>query len=130
MKLIQLPALQKATVTFIESAIVTALIAGLTAIGPVLNETGPIAWKRVIILLGYAIIVSLVLSIVAYLKAWNPVLGAIVESEATAIEKSVEKSTILQVQPSPAPRMVVAETNKVSESVAVQSAVDPNKQSI
>lgn len=72
----QKTATQQALVQFIESIIITAIIAGIVSIATALTGTGAINWREVGLNFGLAVAFSLAHSLTAYLKAM-PATGQI-----------------------------------------------------
>lgn len=60
---------QQAFIQFIESILITAIIAGLVSISGLITGTGPLNWTQVGIDFGLAVAFSLAHSLAAYLKA-------------------------------------------------------------
>ena len=60
---------QQALIQFIESIVITALIAGVASISNLLIGNGQINWQQAGITFGFAIVFSLAHSLSAYLKA-------------------------------------------------------------
>jgi hypothetical protein len=72
----QKTATQQALIQFVESIVITAIIAGIVSISSALTGTGAINWREVGLNFGLAVAFSLAHSLTAYLKAM-PATGQI-----------------------------------------------------
>lgn len=79
----------------LESAIITALIAGLAALQPVLSGTGPIDWHQAALAFGYAALFSLAISLATYLKGSNIALSTAIATIVDALEQRYQAQQAL-----------------------------------
>lgn len=93
----------RALVQFLESMLITACIAGLLSIEPLIAGTGSIDWQVAATTFGLAVFFSLAHSIAAYFKPSQPDLSAAVSAVVDELEahtKPVSSSpTMPTVQP-------------------------------
>jgi hypothetical protein len=81
---------QKALIQLAESLVITALIAALIAIGPVLLATGPIDWTHALLAFVIAFVFSVAHGGAAYLKAYNVPLATVLDADISAVEQKIE----------------------------------------
>lgn len=117
---------QQALIQFLESIVITALIAGIASISNVLIGDGQINWTQAGITFGFAIVFSLAHSLSAYLKALPAPdqqgqpdyssLGSVLDSFLNTLQQRLDVArTPVVVQP-------------VVQPVAVQQAATPAPQ--
>lgn len=71
---------------FAENIVVAGLVAGLTAIAPYIQGTGTIDWQTVLHVFAIASIFAVLNAISTGIKAINPTLGTIMESDVQAAQ--------------------------------------------
>lgn len=87
---------KRALIQFAESMTITAIIAGIVTITPLIEAQGPMDWKQAGIAFGLASLFSVAHSVVAYIKPSQPLLSAAAEGLVDAAEKRYQPSTPLQ----------------------------------
>ena len=100
---------QQALIQFIESIVITALIAGIASISNLLIGNGQINWTQAGITFGFAIVFSLAHSLSAYLKALpSPAqqgqpdyssLGSVLDSFLNTLEQRLNAARTPVAQP-------------------------------
>ena len=102
---------QQALIQFLESIVITALIAGIASISNLLIGNGEINWTQAGITFGFAVVFSLAHSLSAYLKAIPAAqqgqpdlsgLGTVLDAFLNSLQQRIEASrtpVIAQVQP-------------------------------
>ena len=76
---------QRALIQLIESMIITAIIAGIFSIAPLIESDGPLDWGKIGLFFLFAVIFSLAHSAVAYFKTTNLELGTVLEQVVNAL---------------------------------------------
>lgn len=92
---------QQALIQFLESIIITAIIAGIVSLSSVAISTGPFNWHTAGLSFGLAVAFSLAHSVAAYLKA-QPATSIDLVGLGTAIDVLVGKVQNIQPQVQPA----------------------------
>lgn len=138
---------QQALIQFIESIVITALIAGVASISNLLIGNGQINWQQAGITFGFAIVFSLAHSLSAYLKALPAAsqgqpdyrgLGTVMDAFVTTLEQRlsavvthpaqpvVAQPQAVQVQPAPQPATITPGTIAVSTPAQIDwSSTNP-----
>jgi hypothetical protein len=84
--------LQHAQIQFIESMIITALMAAIASISPLLTSSSPINWRIAGASFALAFLFSAAHSLSAYLKASRTPLGEVIETAVETVEKQLPAS--------------------------------------
>lgn len=133
----KLSATQQALLQFLESIAITAFLAALISIGPLLTGAGPLDWRLVGTTFGLAFVYSLGHSIAAYLKAADPnsptgaseaQLGALIDSIIAALEKRYSTQPLPPVIKAPENAIALPASN-ISYPATIQTGariVDPS----
>lgn len=99
---------QRATIQFVESLLISALITGCFAIAPLIETMGPINWYQIIAYFLFAVLWSLIHGVVAYFRPYNPQVS-IIETVLDAVERRIQP-----IMPTPQ----IATTTPVAPSTA------------
>jgi hypothetical protein len=78
---------QQALIQLIESILLSASIAGLVSVEPLIAGTGPVDWHVVLTTFGLATAFSIAHSVAAYFKPSQPDLGAALSAIVDELEK-------------------------------------------
>jgi hypothetical protein len=78
---------QQALIQLVESILLSASIAGLVSVEPIIAGTGPIDWRVVLTTFGLATAFSIAHSVAAYFKPAQPNLGAALSAIVDELEK-------------------------------------------
>lgn len=127
----QTPA-QRALVQFIESMLITALIAGLFSISTYITTDGPIDWTKIVYAFGLAVAFSVAHSLAAYFKPSNVELSTLIEATAQALEKryqtqplqgGVQGPLVVVHPPMPTATVPIRQMPQNAPAVAVETPV-------
>lgn len=106
---------QRATIQFVESLLISALITGCFAIAPLIETMGPINWYQIIAYFLFAVLWSLIHGVVAYFRPYNPQVS-IIETVLDAVERRIQP-----IMPTPQSPLVVihAQTPQIATTTPV-----------
>lgn len=126
---------QQALIQFLESIVITALIAGIASISNLLIGNGEINWQQAGITFGFAIVFSLAHSLSAYLKALPAPagqgqpdyssLGTVLDAFLTSLQQRLDAASTPVVhlaqtlQPVPQPQAVQQPATTTPGTIAV-----------
>lgn len=89
------PAQQKALLQFVKAMLITAIIAALSALIPLIDGAGSINWRRAALAFALAFAYSAGHSIATYLSASNEAdLGTVIEAVISALEKRYQTAPL------------------------------------
>jgi hypothetical protein len=127
---------QQALIQFIESIIITAIIAGIVSISSVVTGTGPLNWHEATLNFGLAVAFSLAHSVAAYLKAQPATsidlvgLGAAIDALVSKVQNT-QPATVQPAQTATtATALAVHGPSNVSTATTVQPSQDGAQTSI
>ena len=89
---------RQALIQLVESMIITAFIAGLLSIAPLIETDGPLDWGKIGLFFLFAVLFSLAHSAVAYFKTTNMEFGTVLEQVVNALEKRYSTPPLQGVQ--------------------------------
>lgn len=119
---------QRATIQFIESLLISALLTGCFVIAPLIESTGPINWQQIIVSFLFAVLWSFAHGVVAYFKPYNAQVS-IIETVLDAVERRIQpimptsQSPLVVIHaqsPTVAPTTHVAPSTSQSDKEATQ----------
>lgn len=115
---------RRATIQFIESLLITALITGCFVVAPLIETTGPINWYQIILSFLFAVLWSFAHGVVAYFKPSNPQVS-IIETVLDAVERRIQP--IMPTSQSPLV-VIHAQTPQIAPTTPVApSTAQPDK---
>lgn len=115
---------KRATIQFVESLLISALLTGCFVIAPLIESTSPINWQQIIVSFLFAVLWSLIHGVVAYFKPYNAQVS-IIETVLDAVERRIHP-----IMPTPQNPLVVihAQTSQIATTTPVAtSTVQPDK---
>ena len=119
---------QRATIQFVESLLISALITGCFAIAPLIESTGPINWYQIIAYFLFAVLWSLIHGVVTYFRPYNPQVS-IIETVLDAVERRIQPIVPTPQAPAQSPLVVIhAQTPQIATTTpVVPSTAQPDK---